>query len=184
MLTLLNGGFQAGKGLFPFVTRLLQLRLLSFLLVDQRLLLALLLFEHRLLHRHLFARFLQFRDGFLTGLVEIAEVDLHPLIALALFTAQHHLDAGMRPLAERGVKLRGEVTLLRRALALQLRERGVHFVNLLIELVQVVLGFAQFAGRGGDRFFLRFELGEQACALLLLLLNRPLPGGDVGLDGL
>ncbi|GJK18519.1 hypothetical protein TUM17554_13340 [Klebsiella pneumoniae] len=90
----------------------------------------------------------------------------------------------MRPLAERGVKLRGEVTLLRRALALQLRERGVHFVNLLIELVQVVLGFAQFAGRGGDRFFLRFELGEQACALLLLLLNRPLPGGDVGLDGL
>ncbi|GKQ00018.1 hypothetical protein NUKP74_37200 [Klebsiella quasipneumoniae] len=90
----------------------------------------------------------------------------------------------MRPLAERGVKLRGEVTLLRRALALQLGERGVHFVNLLIELVQVVLGFAQFAGRGGDRFFLRFELGEQVCALLLLLLNRPLPGGDVGLDGL
>lgn len=90
----------------------------------------------------------------------------------------------MRPLAERGVKLRGEVTFLRRALTLQLRERSVHLVNLLIELVQAVLGFTQFAGRGGDRLFLRFELGEQACALLLLLLNRPLPGGDVGLDGL
>jgi hypothetical protein len=42
----------------------------------------------------------------------------------------------MRPLAERGIKLRGEVTLLRRALTLQLRER-VHLVNLLIQLVQV-----------------------------------------------
>ncbi len=79
------------------------------------------------------------------------------------------------PPAESGIELRGEVPLLRRALALQLRESGVHLVNLLIELVQAILGFAQFAGRGGDRLFLRFELGEQACALLLLLLNRPLP---------
>jgi hypothetical protein len=68
----------------------------------------------------------------------------------------------MRPLAERGIKLRGEVTLLRRALALQLGESGVHLVDLLIQLVQVVLGFAQFAGGGGDGLFLRFELGEQA----------------------
>jgi hypothetical protein len=89
----------------------------------------------------------------------------------------------MRPLAERGIKLRGEVTLLRRALTLQLGESGVHLVNLLIQLVQVVLGFAQFAGGGGDGLFLRFELGEQACALLLLLLNRPLLGGDIGLNG-
>ncbi|STU54973.1 Uncharacterised protein [Klebsiella pneumoniae subsp. ozaenae] len=67
----------------------------------------------------------------------------------------------MRPLAESGIELRGEVPLLRRALALQLRESGVHLVNLLIELVQAILGFAQFAGRGGDRLFLRFELASR-----------------------
>lgn len=44
----------------------------------------------------------------------------------------------MRPTAESGIELRGEVPLLRRALALQLRESGVHLVNLLIELVQAI----------------------------------------------
>lgn len=87
-------------------------------------------------------------------------------------------------LTERGIELRGEITLLRRALALQLCERGVHLVNLLIELVQGITGFAEFAGCGGDRLFLRFELGKQARALLLLLLNRPLLRGDIGLNRL
>jgi hypothetical protein len=54
----------------------------------------------------------------------------------------------MRPLAERGIKLRGKVTLLRRALTLQLGERGVHLVDLLIQLVQGFLRFAQL--RGGE----------------------------------
>jgi hypothetical protein len=44
-LTLLNGGLQAGKGFLTLVARLLQLRLLGLLIVEQRLLLALLLFQ-------------------------------------------------------------------------------------------------------------------------------------------
>jgi hypothetical protein len=41
----------------------------------------------------------------------------------------------------------------------------------------------QLAGGSGDGLLLRFQLREQACALLLLLANRALFGGDIGLDG-
>jgi hypothetical protein len=67
----------------------------------------------------------------------------------------------MRPLTKRGIELRGKVTLLRGALTLQLRQRGVHFVDLLIQLVQRFLGFAQLARGGGDGLLLRFKLSDQ-----------------------
>ena len=153
---MLNGGFQAGEGLFTLVARLLQLALLGALFVHQGLLLALFLFQHRFLHRHVFAGFLQLGDGFLARLVQIAKVGLQALITLPLFAAEDHLDAGMRPLTKRGVELRGKVTLLRGALTLQLGQRGVHFVDLLIQLVQRFLGFAQLARGGGDGLLLRF----------------------------
>ena len=84
------------KGSFPFVTRLLQLRLLGLLLVDQRLLLA--LFSSSIDFCTAISSRVFFNSAIVSGgPVEIAEIDLHPLIALALFTAEHHLDAGMRP---------------------------------------------------------------------------------------
>lgn len=101
-----------------------------------------------------FTRLLQLRDGLLAGLVEIAVVGLDTLVALAFFAAEDHLHAGVRPLTKRGVQLGGEVALLRGALTLQFGDRGVHLVNLLVQLGQGGLGFAQLAGGGGDGFFL------------------------------
>ena len=129
---MLNRGFKAGEGFFTLVARLLQLTLLGALLVHQGLLLALFLFQHGFLHRHVFASLLELGDGFLTRLVQIAKVGLQTLITLPLFAAEDHLDAGVRPLTKRGIELGGKVALLRGALTLQLRERGVHFVDLLI----------------------------------------------------
>ena len=67
---MLNRGFKAGEGFFTLVARLLQLALLGALLVHQGLLLALFLFQHGFLHRHVFASLLELGDGFLTRLIQ------------------------------------------------------------------------------------------------------------------
>ena len=99
---------------------MLKLCLLGLLIVEQRLLLALLLFQLGFLRGDLFARLLQLRDRLLTRLVQIAKVGLQALAALALFAAEDQLESGMFTLAECGIKLCGKVALLRIALALQL----------------------------------------------------------------
>lgn len=60
----------------------------------------------------LFASLLQFGDSLLARLVQIAEVGLQALPTLALFSAKNKLNAGVFALAESGVQLRGEITLL------------------------------------------------------------------------
>ncbi len=131
----------------------------------------------------LFPRLLQLGDGLLAGLVKVAEIGLQTLTALALFAAEDQLDAGVFTLAKGGIQLCGKVALLSRALALKFGDRRIHFVYLLIQLGEGVLGFAQLTCRCGDRLFLLFELREQGGALLLLLTYRPLFSGDIGLNG-
>jgi hypothetical protein len=87
-------------------------------------------------------------------------------------------------LAERGVELSGKIALLGGALRFQLRNRGVHFVDLLIELRQCGLRFAKLTRGGGDGLILRFQLGEQRGTLLLLLAYCALFSGNIGLNRL
>ncbi|CEV25562.1 Uncharacterised protein [Salmonella enterica subsp. enterica serovar Typhi] len=119
MLALLNRRLQSGKRFLTFITRLFQLRLLSALFIQQRLLLALLLFQLGFLRGDLFASLFQFGDSLLARLVQIAEVGLQALPTLALFSAKNKLNAGVFALAESGVQLRSEITLLAGFLLLQ-----------------------------------------------------------------
>ena len=76
LLTLLDGRLQPCQRLFTLVQRLGQLRLLCTLLIQQRLLLALFLFQLGALHSDFFTRLFQLSNGFLSRLVEIAEISL------------------------------------------------------------------------------------------------------------
>ena len=100
--------------------------MLGLLFVEQRLLLALLLFQLGFLRGDLFARLFQLRDSLLTRLVQIAKVSLQALPALALFTAEDQLKAGVFTLAECGIKLCRKITFLRIALTFQFGNRRVY----------------------------------------------------------
>ena len=76
MLALLNGGFQPGNRFLALVTRRFEFGLLGLLLVQQRLLFALFLFQLGFLRRHVFAGLLELGDGFLPRLVQVAEIGL------------------------------------------------------------------------------------------------------------
>ena len=78
-------------------------RLLGLLIVEQRLLLALLLFQLGFLRVDLFAGLFQLRDSFLPRLVQVAEIGLQALSALAFFAAKDELNTGVFTLAKRGV---------------------------------------------------------------------------------
>jgi hypothetical protein len=88
----------------------------------------------------------------------------------------------MRPLTKRGIE-RGKVTLLRGALTLQLSQRGVHFVDLLIQLVQRFLGFAQLARGGGDGLSCALSWATREARCCCCCCDRPLFSGDIGLNG-
>ena len=122
--------------------------LLGFLLIQQRLLLALFLFQLCFLRGDLFTGLLQLPDGLLPRLVQIAEVSLQALPTLALFATQNQLDAGMLALTKGGIKLRGEVSFLCGFLLLKLRNGRIHCVYLFVELGEGVLGFTQRPGGG------------------------------------
>lgn len=62
-------GLQPGERLLTLIARLLKLLLLRLLIVEQRLLLALLLFQLGFLRGDFFARLFQLRNGLLTRLV-------------------------------------------------------------------------------------------------------------------
>ena len=160
-----------------------ELRLLCFLFVHQRLLLTLLLFQLRFLRGNLFARLLELRDGLLPGLVEIAEVGLQTLPALGFCPAENQLNPSMLTLAERGIQLGGQIMLLCRLLFFQFGDRCVHGIDLLIELGEGVLRFAQLTCGCGDGDFLLFELRKQAGTLLLLLAYVAFFCGDIRLNG-
>ncbi|VDY36666.1 Uncharacterised protein [Salmonella enterica subsp. enterica serovar Daytona] len=81
--------------------------------------LALLLFQLGFLRGDLFASLFQFGDSLLARLVQIAEVGLQALPTLAFFSAKNKLNAGVFALAESGVQLCGEITLLAGFLLLQ-----------------------------------------------------------------
>ena len=68
----------------------------------------------------------------------------------------------MLTLAKCGVQLRGETAFLSSFLLFQFGNRGVHLINLFIQLIERILRFAQFTSGFGDRLFLLFQLCQQA----------------------
>ena len=75
-LSCLDRGLQPGERLLTLIAGLLKLLLLRLLIVEQRLLLALFLFQLGFLRGDFFARLFQLRNGLLTRLVKIAEIGL------------------------------------------------------------------------------------------------------------
>jgi hypothetical protein len=114
---------------------------------------------------------LQLRDSLLTRLVQIAEIGLQALAALALFAAEDQLNPVCSPWrnAASSCAARLRSCAARCAPAWQSR---VHLVDLLIQLW--VFCVSRSLPGGGDGLFLRFKLGEQGGALLLLLAYRAL----------
>ncbi|MNT08261.1 hypothetical protein D3C72_1429980 [compost metagenome] len=113
-----------------------------------------LLFQLGFLRGDLFARLFQLRDGLLACLVQIAEIGLQALPALALFPAENQLNTGVLALTKRSVELCCKVTFLSGSLEFQFGNRRIHLIDLLVQHGKGVLRFAQFARGGGDRFLL------------------------------
>jgi hypothetical protein len=121
-------------------------------------------------------------DGLLTRLVQIAKVGLQALARWLSSPLRIIWMPGMFTLAERGIKLRGKVTLLRS------RWRSSLAIDAFISSICLFSWFRVFAFHAVCAWRRRWplpalKLGEQGGALLLLLAYRPLFGGDIGLNG-